>query len=49
MFDTYDFNKGENVLIEAARRKMVRGELKPFFTIHEIILSQKELKEILSY
>ena len=50
MFDTYDFNKNEsNPKVEAGRRQMLKGNLKPFFTIHEIILSQKELKEILSY
>ncbi len=44
MFDTYDFNKGENILVEAGRVKMLEKELKPFFTIHDIIIKKEELK-----
>ena len=46
MFDTYDFNKNEsNPKVEAGRRQMLKGNLKPFFTIHEIILSKEEMKK----
>lgn len=47
MFDTYDFNKGENALIEAGRRLMMNKELKGFFTIHEVIIPREEVNEIL--
>ncbi len=46
MFDTYDFNKGESPLIEAGRKEMLNGNLKGFFSIHEITLSKKELNEL---
>jgi hypothetical protein len=39
MFDTYDFNKGENAKVEAGRRQMLKGNLKGFFSIHEIVIN----------
>ena len=42
MFDTYDFNKNESPKIEAGRRQMLKGNLKGFFTIHEIIIPQED-------
>ena len=45
MFDTYDFNKGENPKVEAGRRQMLKGNLKGFFTIHKIIIKKKDLKK----
>ena len=43
MFDTYDFNKNEpNPKIEAGRRQMLKENLKPFFTIHEIIIPKED-------
>ena len=45
MFDTYDFNKGENAKVEAGRRQMLKGNLKGFFSIHEIIIKKKDLKQ----
>ena len=47
MYDTYDFNKNENSpLIKAGANKMDKGELKPFFTIHDIIIPKNKLDEI---
>ena len=47
MYDTYDFNKDEdNPLIKAGANKMDKGELKPFFTIHDIIIPKNKLDEI---
>ena len=47
MYDTYDFNKDENSpLIKAGANKMDKGELKPFFTIHDIIIPKNKLDEI---
>ena len=45
MFDTYDFNKGENAKVEAGRRQMLKGNLKGFFSIHEIIIEKKDLEK----
>ncbi len=47
MFDTYDFNRGENAKVEAARRQMMQGKLKGYYTIHEILISPSELDSIL--
>ncbi len=47
MFDTYDFNPNEGGLIEAGRRLMMAGELKGFFTIHEIIIPKNEINSLL--
>lgn len=46
MFDTYDFNKGENAIVEAGRRQMLKGNLKGYFTIHDIIITKDELDKI---
>ncbi len=46
MFDTYDFNPGENALVEAGRRRMLEGKLKGHFTLHDIIVTKQELDEI---
>lgn len=47
MYDTYDFNKDENSpLIKAGASQMDKGELKPFFTIHDIIIPKNKLDEI---
>lgn len=45
MFDTYDFNKGENAKVEAGRRQMMKGNLKGFFSIHEIVIKKKDLEQ----
>ncbi|MBQ3641983.1 hypothetical protein II906_08690 [bacterium] len=38
-YDTYDFNKDNHTpLNQAGRSVMKKGELKPFFTIHDIII-----------
>ena len=42
MFDTYDFNKNESPKIEAGRRQMLKGNLRGFFTIHEIIIPKED-------
>ena len=47
MYDTYDFNKNEdNPLIKAGVSQMEKGNLKPFFTIHDIIIPKNILDEI---
>ena len=46
MFDTYDFNKGENAIVEAGRRQMLKENLKGYFTIHDIIITKDELDKI---
>ena len=47
MYDTYDFNKNEdNPLIKAGVSQMEKGNLKPFFTIHDIIVPKNILDEI---
>jgi len=46
MFDTYDFNKGENPQVEAGRRLMQEGKLKGHFSLHEIKIPKKDLDEI---
>ena len=45
MFDTYDFNKGENAKVEAGRRQMLKGNLKGFFSIHKIIIKKEDLEK----
>lgn len=47
MFDTYDFNKGENAKVEAGRRKMMNGDLVGYYTVHEILISPLELDNML--
>ena len=48
VYDTYDFNPGEKdkPLVMAGKNKMLEGELKPFFTIHDIIIPKEKLKEL---
>ena len=46
MFDTYDFNKGEDAIVGAGRRQMLKGNLKGYFTIHDIIITKDELDKI---
>lgn len=46
IYDTYDFNEGENGLVKAGRHHMQQGSLKPFFTIHDIIIYKEELELI---
>jgi len=45
MFDTYDFNKGEDAKVEAGRRQMLKGNLKGFFSIHEIVIEKKDFEQ----
>ena len=48
VYDTYDFNPEEEnkPLVMAGKNKMLEGELKPFFTIHDIIIPKETLKEL---
>ncbi len=47
MYDTYDFNKGEaNPSVRAGSKQQDTGSLKPFFTIHDIIIPHKEVNDI---
>ena len=48
VYDTYDFNPEEKnkPLVMAGKNKMLDGELKPFFTIHDIIIPKETLKEL---
>ena len=47
MYDTYDFNKNEDSpLIKAGAKQMEKGNLKPYFTIHDIIIPKERLDEI---
>ena len=47
VYDTYDFNPEEdNPLIIAGKNKMLDRELKPFFTIHDIIIPKEKLDEL---
>ena len=47
MYDTYDFNKmNKDPLNQAGRQKMMQGELKPYFSIHDIIIPKSKLDEI---
>lgn len=47
MFDTYDFNKNENAAVEAGRRRMEKGKLKGYYTLHEITLTREEIDDIM--
>ncbi len=49
IYDTYDFNKGENALIQAGREEMFKGNLKPFFTINDIMIPKDKINEILRW
>ena len=46
IFDTYDFNANEGLLVEAGRRQMLKGNLKGNFSIHDIVLTKDELDKI---
>ena len=48
VYDTYDFNPEEKnkPLVMAGKNKMLEGELKPFFTIHDIIIPREILDEL---
>ena len=47
IFDTYDFNKeAKDFLNKAGREEMLKGNLKPFFTIHDILIPKSELDRI---
>ena len=47
MYDTYDFNKdNKTVMNQAGRNRMLAGDLKPFFTINDIIIPKKDLDEL---
>ena len=47
MYDTYDFNKNAtDALNIAGRKEMEKGNLKPYFSIHDIIISKDKLDEI---
>lgn len=47
MYDTYDFNKNAtDALNKAGRREMEKGNLKPYFSIHDIIIPKDKLDEI---
>ena len=46
IYDTYDFNKGENALIQAGREEMFKGNLKQFFTINDIMIPKQKVDEI---
>ena len=47
MFDTYDFNKDNHTpLNQAGRNQMIRGTLKPSFSIHDIIIPNYVINEI---
>ncbi len=44
VYDTYDFNSSDtNKLSIAGRNAMMNGELKPYFTIHEVVVPKSKL------
>ena len=48
IFDTYDFNKNaRDFLNKAGSSQMDKGNLKPFFTIHNVIIPKEEADRIL--
>ena len=48
IYDTYDFNKNAtDFLNKAGKHEMEAGNLKPYFSIHDIIISKDEINEIL--
>jgi len=47
VYDTYDFNRKGNFLIQAGREEMFKGNLKPFFTINDIMVPKDKINEIL--
>ena len=47
VYDTYDFNKtNPTPANQAGRNQMLKGELKPYFTIHDIIIPKKDINEL---
>ncbi len=47
MYDTYDFNKeNKTPLNQAGRNQMMKGNLKPSFSIHDIIIPSYVIDEI---
>ena len=46
IYDTYDFNAGENGLVRAGREEMKDKNLNPYFTIHDIMIPKKKVNEI---
>ncbi len=47
MYDTYDFNKDEdNAFVRAGADQMEKGNLKPYFSIYDIIIPKNKLDEI---
>lgn len=48
IYDTYDFNKNApDFLNKAGRHEMEAGYLKPYFSIHDIIINKNEINDIL--
>ena len=44
IYDTYDFNSSDtSTLSVAGRNAMMNGELKPYFTIHEVVVPKSKL------
>ena len=47
VYDTYDFNKNNKTMFnQAGRNVMLKGDLKPYFSIHDIIVPKKDLDEL---
>ena len=46
IYDTYDFNAGENGLVRAGREEMKDNNLKPYFTIHDIMIPKQKVNKI---
>lgn len=49
IYDTYDFNRKGNFLIQAGREEMFEGNLKPFFTINDIMIPKDKINEIFKW
>lgn len=49
ILDTYEFNKkAKDFLNKAGRSQMLKGNLKPYFSIYEVIIPKEELDKILN-
>ena len=47
MFDTYEFNKNNPApLNQAGRSQMIKGNLKPYFSIHDIIVPNYVIRDL---
>ena len=47
VYDTYDFNKtNPTPANQAGRNQMLKGNLKPFFTIHDITIPKKDINKL---